>query len=281
MKHYMILAILIIVFLSGCVTQQDQTTVSGVGLSGTLSPDVKQAKSSSPVTFILSIKNLASESVNDISTQLLNLTDWRVENGLQHLDQILPNDIYKFSWIAYAPSTPNRTFTLYTDIFYKTETNANLKLRVYNNNYLNGLKSDERESIKGKSALLSLNLSKSTPVTVKLSLQQPFILTDYSENFPFVIEIKNVGLGKAYSDAAGYPVGDSLENYVRFSFTSNSTVMCDYDNDLLVGLINGSKSVVCKLSVTQDQISSYADFSVDFKIKYSYLDKAYAKIGVV
>jgi len=282
MRNQLLLILLIaVIFLSGCITQPSGTTVSNVGLSRTLSSDTKQAKTSMPVTFILSVKNLASENANDISAELLNLTYWTVENQLQHLDELLPNDLYKFSWIAYSPSTPNNTFIPIANVFYNMETNAKLKLRVYDNNYLNTLKSDERGKIQEGSALLSSTISKNTPVTVKISIQQPFILTEYSQRFPFVIEIKNAGLGKVYRDNAVYPPAESFVDYFRFSFSSNSTITCDYDSQELVKLDNGIKTIACRLSVTQDDVSNSADFPVDFTISYMYLDKASAKIQVV
>lgn len=277
----LILSIIVIIFLSGCIIPSGQPTASNVGLSSTLTSDAKKAKTSVPVTFILTTKNLASESSTDISTELLNLTGWRIENALQDLDELLPSDLYKFSWIAYAPSTPNKTFIPVTNIFYSMQTVAGLKLRVYSNDYLNGLKAEDREKIRGQSALLSSNISKLTPVSVTVSLQQPFILTEYSQRFPFVIEIKNAGLGQPYSDDASYPPRESWKSYVRFSYTSNSTIDCDYDDGDLVKLVNGSKSIVCRLAATQDDVNKFSDFSVDFMISYTYLDKASMKIEII
>ena len=279
-NELLLLPLILIIFLSGCTTSTT-TTVSSVGLSRTLSSDVTQAKSSMPVTFILTIKNLASENANDISAELLNLTGWQVENSLQHIDEIMTGDMYKFSWIAYASPNPNQTFTPYANVFYRMEGKADLKIRVYENDYLSTLKPEEREKIQGTSALVSSSLSKSTPVAVKISLQQPFILTEYLQNFPFVVQISNAGLGKVYRDGAVYPPGDSQKDYFRFSYTSNSTVTCDFDNGELVSLDSGSKSIACRLRVTQDEVTNSVDFPVDFIISYMYLDAAAARIKVV
>jgi hypothetical protein len=279
-NELLLIPLILVIFLSGCTTQTT-TTVSSVGLSRALSSDVTQAKASMPITFILTVKNLVSEDTNDISAELLNLTGWQVENSLQHIDKVLPNDMYKFTWIAYAPSNPNNTFLPVANVFYRMESNAKLNLRVYDNNYLNTLKSDERGKIQGGSALLSSTISKNTPVTVKISIQQPFILTENSQRFPFVIEIKNAGSGKVYRDNAVYPPAESFVDYFRFSFSSNSTITCDYDSQELVKLDNGIKTIACRLSVTQDDVNKYADFPVDFTISYMYLDKASAKIQVV
>jgi hypothetical protein len=280
MKKLLIMLIIAVVFLSGCITPTKKE-ISDVGLSTVLTSDVKKTTPTTPVTFILTVKNLASESAKEISAQLLNLTGWRIENSLQNLDELLPTDLYTFSWIAYAPSTPNKTFTPVANIFYKMETKAKLKLRVYDNDYLNTLKPEEREKIRGKSALLSSSISSKTPVTVTLSLQQPFILTGYSQRFPFVLEIKNVGLGEVYSDDSYYPPRDGEKNYVRFGYTGNSTLQCDFGDGDLVKLVNGSKSIVCRLIVTEDDVNKYSDFSADFTVGYSYLDKASTKIEVV
>jgi hypothetical protein len=281
MRNQLLLTLLIAtVFLSGCITQEGKITVSSVGLSRTLSSDIKQAKPSVPVTFILSIKNLASENAADISAQLLNLTDWRIENDLQELDNLLSGDLYKFSWVAYAPSTPNKTFLPFANLFYRMDTNAGLTLRVYNNDYLDTLKSEERRTIMEKSALLSSTISKLTPITTTISLKQPFILTEYSQEFPFVIEVKNVGPGETYNDDATYVPGEGEKDYFRFNYQTNSSLSCDYDDSDLVRPINGSKSIVCRLSATQDEVEKYSDFSVDFTMSYTYLDKASMKIEV-
>jgi hypothetical protein len=279
-NELLLIPLILVIFLSGCTTQTT-TTVSNVGLSRALSSDVTQAKASMPVTFILTVKNLASENANDISAELLNLTGWQVENPLQHIDEIMPSDIYKFSWIAYASPNPNQTFAPYANVFYRMESKADLTLRVYNNNYLSTLAAADREKIQGTSALVSSALSKSTPVSVKISLQQPFILTEYLQNFPFVVQISNAGSGKVYRDGAVYPPGDSQKDYFRFSYTSNSTVTCDYDSGEIVSLSSGSKSIACRLRVTQDEVTNSANFPVDFTISYMYLDSANAKVQVI
>jgi len=281
MRNQLLLVLLIvIIFLSGCTTSTKEN-ISSVGLSTVLTSDIKQAKTSMPVTFILTVKNLASEDAKDIFIELLNLTDWEVEDALKSLDELLSNDLYKFSWIAYAPSIPNKTFVPYAEILYSMETKANLTLRVYDNNYLNTLKQAEKDKIKGKSALLSSSISKNTPVTVTVSLQQPFILTSYSQKFPFVIEIKNIGLGQTYGDEPDYPPRESEKNYVKFSYATDSNIYCDHDDGDLIELSKGSKSIACKLTVTQDELNNYADFAVDFTISYVYLDRASLKIAVV
>jgi hypothetical protein len=161
------------------------------------------------------------------------------------------------------------------------QTKANLKIRVYDNEYLESLKQDEREKIKSKSALLSSITSKKTPVGLHVSLEQPFILTKYSQRFPFTIEIRNNGLGKVYSDTSTYPPQSSKEEYVRFNYESNATLMCDFDDNALVKLVNGNRNIVCRLLVIKDDVNKYSDFFINFTVSYTYLDKASTKIEVV
>jgi hypothetical protein len=228
----------------------------------------------------LTVKNLASEPARDISAHLTNLTGWKIENELQQLQELKPSDLYKFSWVAYAP-LQNKTFISVANVFYNMQTKANLKIRVYDNEYLESLKQDEREKIKSKSALLFSITSKKTPVGLHVSLEQPFILTKYSQKFPFTIEIRNNGLGKVYSDTSTYPPQSSKEEYVRFNYESNATLMCDFDDNALVKLENGSKSIVCRVLTRKDEIGNFTDFEVKFTLDYYYLDKAYLKIDVV
>jgi hypothetical protein len=279
MSKLLLLVLILVIFISGCIGQTSEKSTS-VGMSRTLSADITQVKTSVPVTFILSIKNLASEKAEFISAELLNLTEWNIENDLQYLEELLAGDSYKFSWVAYSPYIPNRSFLPFANLFYKMKTDAKLNIRVYNNDYLSTLSSGERGTIVERSALLSSTVSRSTPIGVTASLKQPFILTEYSQEFPFVIEIKNLGVGEPYNDDAGYPLGYSEKGYVRFSFTSNSTISCDFDDGSSVRLVNGAKNIVCRMSVTQDEVSKYEDFYVDFTIDYTYLDRAYTKIEV-
>jgi hypothetical protein len=58
-------------------------------------------------------------------------------------------------------------------------------------------------------------------------------------------------------------------------------VTCDYDSGEIVSLSSGSKSIACRLRVTQDEVTNSADFPVDFTISYMYLDAATARIKVV
>jgi hypothetical protein len=281
MKNYLffLLLFILIIFISGCITTQQEKT-SNLGLSLTLTTDTKKVAISSPLTFILTVKNLASEPAEDISAHLTNLTGWRIENELQQLQELQSSDLYKFSWIAYAPSQ-NKTFIPVSNVFYNMQTKNILKIRIYNNEYLESLKQEEREKIKSKPALLSSVTSKKTPVSLQVSLQQPFILTQYSQRFPFTIEIKNVGLGKVYSDTSTYPPQSNKEDYVRFNYESNATLVCDFENGDLVRLINGSRSIACRLLVMKEEVDKYSDFFVNFTVSYTYLDKASTKIEVV
>jgi hypothetical protein len=281
MKNYFILLLLLIliIFISGCITTQPQK-VSNFGLSLILAANTKQVKQNAPTTFILTVKNLASEPAKDISAHLTNLTGWRIENELQQLQELQPSDLYKFSWIAYAPSQ-NKTFVSVANVFYSMETKSTLKIRIYDNEYVESLKQDEREKIKSKPALLSSVTSKKTPVSLYASLEQPFILTQYSQRFPFTIEIKNVGLGKVYSDTSTYPPQSNKENYVRFNYESNASLMCDFDKNDLIKLENDSKGIVCRILATKDEIENFTEFEVNFTLNYYYLDKSYFKIDVV
>jgi hypothetical protein len=280
MKFYLLALILLTtVFVSGCIGTQPEK-VSNFGLSLALNANTKQVRPGAPATFILTVKNLASEPAKDISAHLTNLTGWRIENELQQLQELQPSDLYKFSWVAYAP-LQNKTFTSVANVFYNMQTKANLKIRVYDNEYLESLKQEEREKIKTKSALLSSITSKKTPVGLYVSLEQPFILTQYSQRFPFTIEIRNTGLGKVYADTSTYPPQQNKEDYVRFNYESNATLMCDFDDNALVKLENGSKSIVCRILTRKDEIGNFTDFEVKFTLDYYYLDKAYFKIDVV
>jgi hypothetical protein len=271
--------LILLIFVSGCISKEEKVS-SNVGLSAVLTSDAKKIVTSSPLTFILTVKNLASEPARDISAHLTNLTGWKIENELQQLQELKPSDLYKFSWVAYAP-LQNKTFISVANVFYNMQTKANLKIRVYDNEYLESLKQDEREKIKSKSALLSSITSKKTPVGLHVSLEQPFILTKYSQKFPFTIEIRNNGLGKVYSDTSTYPPQSSKEEYVRFNYESNATLMCDFDDNALVKLENGNRNIVCRLLVIKDDVNKYSDFFINFTVSYAYLDKASTKIEVV
>ena len=281
MKKYLIFLLLLssIIFISGCITTQTEKT-SNFGLSLTLNTETKQVRQNAPTTFILTVKNLASELAEDISAHLTNLTGWRIENELQELQELQPSDLYKFSWIAYAASQ-NKTFVPVANVFYKMQTKSILKIRIYDNEYVESLKKEEREKIRSKSALLSSITSKKTPVSLYVSLEQPFILTQHSQRFPFTIEIKNNGLGKVYSDTSTYPPQSSKEDYVRFNYESNATLICDFEDGDLVKLINGSRSIACRLLVIREEMDKYSDFFINFTISYAYLDKALTKIDVV
>lgn len=274
------LLIIIVIFLSGCIGQPTTPTLSKTGLSSALTSDTTQAKTSMPVTFILTIKNSASENATSISAELLNLTDWRVENQLQNLDQLFAGDSYKFSWVAYAPSTPKKNVMPIANLFYSMKTKTNLTIRVYDNNYLNTLKPEDKAKVIEKPALLSSVSSRSTPVSATTSLKQPFILTGYTSDFPFVIEIKNVGSGEPFTDDSTYFPYDYRKNYVRFDYESTSTINCDYGSGDFIGLVNKSKSIVCRLIVSPEQVNKYADFVVHFTISYTYLDRASMKLEV-
>ncbi|MEM5772754.1 MAG: hypothetical protein QXL86_00815 [Candidatus Aenigmatarchaeota archaeon] len=277
-KSFVLLFLLVLViFISGCIGGEEEKP-SDVGLSSTLTSDTKKAMASSPVTFVLTIKNLASEPAKGIFVELTNLTGWNIERPIQTLPELVKNDLYKFSWIAYSPAIGNKSFSAVANLFYKMESKAAIKVRVYSNDYLNTLKQDEREKIKSKSALLSSVISSKTPVKISVSLQQPFILTEASQTFPFVINVKNIGPGEVYSSISNYPPSERDKSYFTFSYSSNSSLQCDFVNGELVGLVNGSRNIACR--ITASGVEKYSDFSINFTISYAYLDKAKTKIEV-
>jgi hypothetical protein len=279
-KYFIFLSILIfVIFISGCISGGEEKVSSNVGLTTTLTSDSKKISSSTPVTFILTIKNPASEPAKEIFVELTNLTGWNVENRIQSLPRLATNDLYKFSWLAYSPATGNKSFSAMANVFYKMDSKALLKVRVYNNDYLNTLTQSEKEKIKNTPALLSAIISSKTPLKISVSLQQPFILTESSQTFPFVINIKNVGLGKVYGSYSNYPPVTRDEEYFIFSYSSNSTIRCDFVNNEAVRLVNGSRNIACRISASG--IEKYSDFSINITLSYSYLDKAKREIEVV
>ncbi|MEM7821703.1 MAG: hypothetical protein QXX38_02735 [Candidatus Aenigmatarchaeota archaeon] len=271
-----LLFLLIVIFLSGCF-EKEEIRPSAVGLSATLTSDLKKINKEMPTTFILTIKNLASEIAEDISARLTNLTDWKIENEIQKLESLSPNDLYKFSWVAYAPPY-NKSFTASAEVFYLMKTKSSLKIRVYNNEYLEGLKREEREKIKSQSALLSLTSSKNTPVSLTVSLNQPFILTQSYQKFPFTIEIKNLGKGTIYSDYSTYPPRERNKDKLRFNFQTNATLDCDFEDDSLIE-DDKSKTFVCRILARN--IEKFEDFYIDFSLTYYYLDKVSTKIEAI
>ncbi|MEM5853179.1 MAG: hypothetical protein QW228_02260 [Candidatus Aenigmatarchaeota archaeon] len=277
MRIFFIL-LLLIIFMSGCI-QSGEKKISEVGLSATLT-SAKKVPATMPTTFILTMKNLASEDAENIKVHLTNLTNWQVEKELQELKVLRPNDLYKFSWVAYSPSQ-NKTFTPVANIFYFMSTKANLKLRVYDNDYLNTLKPEESKKIKEKSAVIYFNSSKNAPVKLNVNVQQPFILTKYIETFPFVLEIENVGSGEVYTDFSNYPPFERDKGYLRFEFATTSTLNCDFRDGELIKISNKNKSIVCRLIVNKDDIQNYTDFQVNFLLSYTYLDKVKGKIEVI
>lgn len=260
---------IVFMFVSGPMVQP--TRKRELGLSIDLTPDIKEVQKSSPVTFIASIKNLADEEADDITIRLHNLTGWKIENSYQTLDKLSPEDTHKFSWIAYSPSI-SKAYHAAVKLSYEMQTKSSLEIRIYDNDYLNTLEKSERDRIKSKSALQSYSTSEKTPVDLTISLKQPFILTSKTQEFPFVINLENKGLGNPYY--GGH------KDKLKFSYSSDYDMECDVSNNAII-VVDRSRSVVCRLIAEKEDVGNYLDVVANFTLKYTYKDEVSTTVEVV
>jgi hypothetical protein len=223
---------------------------------------------------------MASENASDVSVYLQGLEGWNVQNALQTLSLLQPKDAYTFSWVAYSPSVTNKTYKPKVDVFYKMNTAASLKLRIYDNNYLESLEQSKRDEIKKKSALLSFTNSTGTPVSIFTEIKQPFVLAYEKQEFPFIVSIKNVGNGFVYSPTSDYRFLTVLTaNQTVFDASSNYTLSCDVGNHALLQF-GDSKAVACKIIAKRSEIVNYTDVAVELRLAYAYLYYVNASIKV-
>jgi|GEM_PF-3078675 hypothetical protein len=276
------LAFLVLVALTGCIgggTTETGPTFKGTGLSVSLTVPQETAPST-PVSILAYVKNMASENASEISLYLQGLEGWNVQNPLQTLSLLQPKDTYTFSWLVYSPSTGNKTYKPKIDVFYKMKTVASLKLRIYDNNYLESLPQSKRDEIKKKSALLSFSSSTGTPVSIFTEIKQPFVLAYETQEFPFIINVRNIGNGFVYSPTSDYRFLTVLTaNQTVFDASSNYTLSCDVGEHALLQLGN-SKAIACKVIAKRSEIANYTDVAVNFTLSYAYLYSVNASIKV-
>lgn len=280
-KYFILLAFLLLVALTGCLPGPSQTgpTFTGSGIAVSLAIP-KETLPSTPVNILAYVKNMASENASEISVYLQGLEGWNLQNALQMLSLLQPKDTYAFSWIAYSPSTGDKTYTPKLDVFYKMNTTASLKLRIYDNNYLDSLPQSKREEIKSKPALLSFVASTGTPVSISTEIKHPFVLAYERQEFPFIVSIKNIGNGFVYSPTSNYRFLTVLTaNQTVFDASANYTFSCDVGSHALLQL-GESKSVVCKVLAKRSEIANYTDVAVNFTLSYAYLYSVNASIKV-
>jgi hypothetical protein len=275
-----ILIILALVALTGCIGGTETgPTFKGTGLVTSLTVPTEVVPST-PINILANVKNVASENASEIFLYLQGLEGWNVQNPLQTLSLLQSKDTYTFSWLAYSPSTGNKTYEPKIDVFYKMKTVANLKLRIYDNNYLESLPQSKRDEIKKKSALLSFSSSTGTPVSIFTEIKQPFVLAYETQEFPFIINIRNVGNGFVYSPTSDYRFLTVLTaNQTVFDASSNYTLSCDVGEHTLLQLGN-SKAIACKVIAKRSEIANYTDVAVNFTLSYAYLYSINALIKV-
>jgi len=282
-KSHLFLSILVLAALTGCIgggePRETGPTFKGTGLVVSLTVPQETAPST-PVSILAYVKNMASENASEISLYLHGLEGWNVQNPLQTLSLLQPKDTYAFSWVAYSPSVTNKTYKLKVDVFSKMNTTASLKLRIYDNNYLENLEQSKRDEIKKKSALLSFTNSSGTPVSIFTEIKQPFVLAYETQEFPFIINIRNVGNGFIYSPISDYRFLTVLTaNQTVFDASSNYTLSCDVGEHALLQL-GQSRAVVCKIIAKRSEIVNYTDVAVNFALSYAYLYSVNASIKV-
>ena len=281
---------LLLIFLAGCTIPGTNIelpepgggitpTTGGTGLSVSLSTDKSEVKTGEPATFITTIKNLASEDAMNIVAKL-NLTGWTVTNPIQTLSLLPSGGGYKFSWVLYAPKETS-SFSSVVDVFYEMQTKKSIGVRIYDNDYLNTLSEDKRKEIGESSALQSETGSMNTPIAISVSLQQPFILTQDTQEFPFVITIQNIGSGETYNPSANYQsLDENLKNKVVFSYSGNY-LTCDEPSGSTITLVDGSKGIACRFIVSKGDVANSLDTTANFTVNYAYLTRGTTTIKVV
>lgn len=270
---FVLFILLIIFFIFPFITFQPiEAPVGKVGLALSLTTDIKKIKTNSPITFVLRVENLASENATDISAELIG---WRAVT-IKRLDLLMPNEIHKFSWIINSPDK-NGTYKVNATVFYKMKSWKNIGVKVYNKEYLQTLPPEQRKSIQEKSALYFSSGSSKTPIEIYVSIQQPFILIEKTQEFPFVVELRNVGDDKIFSFDSVYKPSIEEKNIIRFEYEGEK-LSCDVRGD--VKLENNVKRIVCKFVLSD--IKDFSVFTANFTASYACLnDKASTTINVI
>lgn len=281
---YLLLTIIPIILIAGCVSSPFSPTGTfssreNNGLSVSLVADATEVKTGSPVTFIASLKNLADENATDIKVTL-DIMGWNIVDKTKSLNLLLPKEGHKFSWVMYAPKEAGN-YSSYVNVFYKMKSRGNIKVRIYNYDHLASLDPNTRKKIEETTAVLLQTKSSNTPITIDVSIQQPFIITQSVQEFPFVVKIKNVGSYEAYNPLVNYQsLGENQKDMVMFSYFGEH-LSCDVSNGSIIKLEDGSKGVICKFTVKKEDVGNYLELTANFTVDYAYLTKASTTIRVV
>lgn len=273
-KTVLISILTLIIFLSGCTTQNQTGGGTGVVIEA-FYPAVESAEPGDVVDLIARVKNTGGSDATEISANIYGLGDWRVTQTSPVPSVIESGDparniqpeVVDITWEAVAPSyktgVDNQEFEL--RIQYKYSTSAVAQIKVASDSYIKSFPPEQQQSKRDE---LGVKMQKPTDGPISITFDAPAkVIKSGSTGLSVVVNIQNIGGGSL--------VNNQLDT---FEVRSNRNVECTTAQP--IRLISGqSKQVRC--TINADMSEGWDVIPIEVHTSYKYWVSAKSSISVL
>jgi hypothetical protein len=308
-KYALILPLLLVVIVSGCVSQGTVNTDPNRGItinSFTASPS--ETKAGRDVLFDLELENIGGTTARNIIAELYGVEgQWRDSSG-DLIDSTLPEEVSQLNppdtdtdtmggfrtifWDLTTPNVPqgiSPEYTVQALVTYDYNTSGRLDIVSVSSEEM------ERKTVLGESVVSPFTVINSAgpiKITVPERYKTPIIVDtedEQDQTFPLRIELINVGDGWPVTDDVSGNIKGTIDLYgpgVEFSdclgVTSGTTV--DLGNADIITRFrdSGSVPIGCEIKIDKDVWGNRAEdrISLIFNIFYRYYVKETTNVRI-
>ncbi|MEM5883047.1 MAG: hypothetical protein QXQ77_02290 [Candidatus Aenigmatarchaeota archaeon] len=265
MKEYvfLVIALLFVVFLSGCIGQPQVNVTSGGKVSVNMNVTPITAPRNTPVSVTLKVVNKALIPIKNVEASLFGPVEWQLGEP-KTSPRIEPNGEREYTWNA-RTSLPGKYY-IHGKVTYTFENNKTATYRVVKY----GTPAGETPG------LVSQSNDLGGPLRIDFAGTAPTIYPDEGGTLSIKIILTNVGEGRAYKIDGVPEQGKGLDEVwvsihaPGLKFSAGSDSVCTTPG--IVELINRgtSASIYCDAQINPQDVNILKDFVVIVNVKANY-----------
>ncbi len=288
-KELMLFSVVSIIFLAGCARGPEGPTGAGVIIQS-FAPDVSTVDSGTPVSFILSVKNVGGKPATNAHAVLFGLSDkWTdaiMDPDKDKLESIatplvaadpttgLPGEEATKVW------TVDKTPLSSTDITYDANVRVQYTYKTESTGFVRVVSSDYLRTNPDVQRGVTNSQTTAGPLVVNFFARSP-VVTDTNKAVRLQIEVQNVGGGKTFAGGAitpSQPVTTTMLNKIKITIGDSATCKVPIQNkDVL--LIGGKSAIInCEKDVAT---TTFTDITFPVTIDYGYFVDSATQVTVL
>ncbi len=257
--------LLLLIFLSGCVSVPTQITKKGEDVSVSLNLDSTEVPAGSPVGLSISIKNNALTPLTNLDVNVISPEGFTLQSSTQPPKIIEREGEWEGVWLYTTPTSVkvDTPYKFYSKITFSMNTSRGVSVTLVSYDYY--------KRTGEKSKISTQTPDTGGPIGIEFSplSQMSYMYSGQGASIPLKVTITNRGSGKSY--VGEEPTSTNL-NKVKF-YVEGKYINCSVGPNNIVYLMREGSvaTVMCTINIPSTEVTDIKSFSVSVIVSYNYI----------